>query len=248
MDHFGAFAGSVADGWSIVRSVAVRSGGEPSHSALAGGEAVAPARPATLARLDTAGWESLSASVRDAFEAFIDQLRSAGISVLSRRDNEAAARLEDLLTEADRVSEEILAYEMCWPFDEYIRRHPGLVGDRVRELVERGRRIGLEDYARHCDFRDRLRRVLSALRGACDGIVTLSASGPAPKGLEGERPGPRTYAVPASLTGAPAWSLPLLRVDGLPLGIQLIGFLGGDESLTACARAIDDMNWERRVL
>ena len=42
----------------------------------------------------------------------------------------------------------------------------------------------------------------------------------------------------SSVLGVPAISLPLLAVDGMPLGIQLQGAQHGDERLTATARWI----------
>ena len=51
----------------------------------------------------------------------------------------------------------------------------------------------------------------------------------------------------ANLTGQPAVSLPLAMVDGLPVGIQLIGRMGGDAQLLAlCARLEKLMPWHDR--
>jgi Asp-tRNA(Asn)/Glu-tRNA(Gln) amidotransferase A subunit family amidase len=47
--------------------------------------------------------------------------------------------------------------------------------------------------------------------------------------------------VPASLLGVAALSLPLLSAEGLPLGLQVIGFAGGDARLFATAAAIHDL-------
>lgn len=66
-----------------------------------------------------------------------------------------------------------------------------------------------------------------------DGIVTLSASGPAPLGLSAT--GSRSFLVYATFLGLPAFSLPLMQVDGLPVGLQFIGRHGRDGDL--CARA-----------
>ncbi len=42
----------------------------------------------------------------------------------------------------------------------------------------------------------------------------------------------------ASLTGAPAISLPVLNDDGMPLGLQVTGFDNRDAEVFACAAAI----------
>src|ERR1700747_483592 len=49
------------------------------------------------------------------------------------------------------------------------------------------------------------------------------------------------FNVPASMLGIPALSLPLLSIDGLPLGLQIAGFVGEDASLFAVAAAIRDL-------
>ena len=51
----------------------------------------------------------------------------------------------------------------------------------------------------------------------------------------------------ANLTGQPAVSLPLAMVDGLPVGIQLIGRMGADAELLAlCADLEQWMPWRDR--
>jgi Asp-tRNA(Asn)/Glu-tRNA(Gln) amidotransferase A subunit family amidase len=60
-----------------------------------------------------------------------------------------------------------------------------------------------------------------------------AASGPAPIGLG--HTGSRTFLVYATFLGLPAFSVPLMRVDGLPLGLQLIGAAGRDGA--PCAHA-----------
>jgi Asp-tRNA(Asn)/Glu-tRNA(Gln) amidotransferase A subunit family amidase len=47
--------------------------------------------------------------------------------------------------------------------------------------------------------------------------------------------GSRTFLVYATFLGLPAFSLPLMQVDGLPVGMQLIGASGKDGTL--CAHA-----------
>ncbi|MGE5146866.1 MAG: amidase, partial [Candidatus Eiseniibacteriota bacterium] len=73
-----------------------------------------------------------------------------------------------------------------------------------------------------------------ALEGRVDGFITLAHIGPGqlghPKG------GTPWYNDASSAIGAPTFNLPLLAVDGVPLGIQLMGFEGADEDLAAMAR------------
>jgi Asp-tRNA(Asn)/Glu-tRNA(Gln) amidotransferase A subunit family amidase len=41
------------------------------------------------------------------------------------------------------------------------------------------------------------------------------------------------FAVPSSLLGIPALSLPLFMLDGMPLGLQVLGYANGDANAFA---------------
>jgi len=64
----------------------------------------------------------------------------------------------------------------------------------------------------------------------------LASSGPAIEGFEFS--GSRNYLVYGSWLGFPAFSLPVLSVRGLPLGLQLLGLGDRDGDLCAVARAV----------
>ena len=69
-----------------------------------------------------------------------------------------------------------------------------------------------------------------------DAYVTLASSGPAIKGFEFS--GSRTFIVPGSWLGFPAFALPLMESGGLPFGLQLMGADHLDGNLFAAARWI----------
>ncbi len=73
-----------------------------------------------------------------------------------------------------------------------------------------------------------------------DGCITLAAPGGAPKGLQST--GNAQFAVPSSLLGVPALTLPLFKLDGMPLGLQVLGFFNED------ARAFAIAGWLRDQL
>ena len=78
-----------------------------------------------------------------------------------------------------------------------------------------------------------MRRRLAPLADLADGLITLAATGPAPEGLDWT--GDPVFNAPATTLGAPAITLPLLAVDALPLGLQLIGFQDRDADLFGIA-------------
>ena len=78
-----------------------------------------------------------------------------------------------------------------------------------------------------------MRAVHAELAANCDACITLAAPSNAPEGLAST--GNPEFAVPASLLGVPALSLPLFEVDAMPLGLQLIGYFDRDADAFAIA-------------
>ena len=69
----------------------------------------------------------------------------------------------------------------------------------------------------------------------CDAILTPSAPGPAPLGLEST--GDPSFCTLWTLAGMPALTLPLMNAaNGLPIGVQLVGPRHGDARLLRTAR------------
>jgi amidase len=73
-------------------------------------------------------------------------------------------------------------------------------------------------------------------------LLVPAAAGPAPPighpGAAARRPRTLGLGCVASVGGLPAVSLPLVRVDGLPLGLSLVGAPGEDERLLALAARV----------
>jgi Asp-tRNA(Asn)/Glu-tRNA(Gln) amidotransferase A subunit family amidase len=96
----------------------------------------------------------------------------------------------------------------------------------------------LADYGAAIARRQRNREIHARLAARYDAAITLAAPGAAPVGLGST--GNPVFNVPASLLGIPALSLPLLLAEGLPLGLQVIGFGGEDARLFSVAAAVRD--------
>jgi Asp-tRNA(Asn)/Glu-tRNA(Gln) amidotransferase A subunit family amidase len=99
--------------------------------------------------------------------------------------------------------------------------------------------ITLDNYRTDLRRRARTREVYGQLGGLTDGVITLSATGAAPLGLQST--GDPIFAVPGSLLGVPAISLPVLRADELPLGLQVMGFEQQDAALFGLAAWLRDL-------
>jgi Asp-tRNA(Asn)/Glu-tRNA(Gln) amidotransferase A subunit family amidase len=117
---------------------------------------------------------------------------------------------------------------------EYRKRRPAALSPTIRGYLDRVEAMTPADYRRALDRRSELRRLHRALRDRVDGFITLAHIGPGQKGLPAV--GTPWYNDPSSAIGAPSLGLPLLQVEGVPLGVQLMGFEHEDYSLVAMAR------------
>jgi Asp-tRNA(Asn)/Glu-tRNA(Gln) amidotransferase A subunit family amidase len=235
-DHLGVIAASVEDAW---RGAAQISLGAPSPGVgfLSGAGDASPAshQPRKLIRLFTRGWTETDLETRVSFDAFVDRVKARGIDVTSRDDDHEVAELEHQFEKELDGHVDLIAYEMRWPFEDYLARYGArMVGARIRELLDRAGGVTPGDYEELLATRHRLQRAAAAVLARCDGFITLACSGPAPRGLA--QTGSRTFPSYASWLGLPAFSLPLLAIQGLPVGVQLIGRTGADSTLCAIAQ------------
>ncbi|HEY3160329.1 MAG TPA: amidase [Vicinamibacterales bacterium] len=235
-DHLGVIAATVEDAWRVAAQISLGTA-SPGVGLLAGAAEPPPAahQPRKLIRLFTRGWTETDAASHRAFEALIDRLKSRGVDITSRAEDAEAAELEAQFEKELDGHVDLIAYEMRWPFEDYVTRYgPKRVGPRIRELLEQARALTPGDYEQRLATRQRLQRAAAAVLSRCDGFITLACSGPAPRGLA--HTGSRTFPSYASWLGLPAFSLPLLEVGGLPVGVQLIGRAGADSTLCATAQ------------
>ena len=119
----------------------------------------------------------------------------------------------------------------------------------VRRLLEKGLQFSAVDYVWAMDVMKSVRlelvRAMTSL--SLDAIILPSTAIEAPR-LEdviGREDGEVRNLLTgntwlASLTGAPAISVPALRVNNLPVGLQLVGRPGADWELLAVAEAVEE--------
>ena len=231
MDHLGTFAGSLRDVWIIARHMARLAGGDPGHPGLYGGAAPpAPRKPMRLVRLEMAGWARTGEATRAAFEEIVRSLVSAGVEVYGSGDDPAIDDYEALLARMPELWRDLYRFEMRWPMLQYLALYPDQVPPRLKRGLEEGAGLTQETYRAALVRRAYAKSLHAELAGRVDGFVTLASPGPGPVGTD---QGSAVFNEPSSVLGAPALSLPLMAVDGAPVGVQLMGRAGGDEALTA---------------
>jgi Asp-tRNA(Asn)/Glu-tRNA(Gln) amidotransferase A subunit family amidase len=236
-DHLGVIAATLEDAWRIASHIALAQG-SPGYASLAGASAELPpaVAPRRLIRLYTEGWMTeTSPQTRDAFTKLIMHLCESGVGVAGRDDDPGAAAIEAVLDAgfAER-SLEITAYEMLWPYEQYVERHGALMEQRVHDRMRQARGITPARYESLLAEKQAVVARVRDLAADADAFVMLAASGPAPVGLQ--HTGSRAFLTHATFLGFPAFSLPLMTVDGMPLGLQVIGFPGRDRELCGLAR------------
>ncbi len=134
-----------------------------------------------------------------------------------------------------------------------IARHYGPLADyycdlmspRLRMSVEIGRGISSAAYTDMVAKRADVNVALAALFERFDVIATPASPGPAPKGLGST--GEPVFNAFWTYAGVPCVTLPLLQVDGLPMGVQLVGPKGGDGALLRTARWLEGEAASRRL-
>ena len=236
-DHLGVIAGSLEDLWSVASWIAIASGSPGAAGLHGAGETLPPPRrPRKVIVMHMKAWNTeVDADTRASFDALCAALRRHEIELMTSRDDPTFATFEDtFFGPFVEHSVDITSYEMKWPYEQYLAQHPDLLEARQKERVVRAREITPEIYAERLAEKAAMKERAKQAMADADAILTLSSSGPAPVGHA--HTGSRAYLLFASFLQLPAFSLPLLESQGMPVGAQLIGHAGRDGDLCATAR------------
>jgi Asp-tRNA(Asn)/Glu-tRNA(Gln) amidotransferase A subunit family amidase len=236
----GVLAASLEDAWLVAINIAARAGGDPGHPGLQGPiQPPSQQRPRTLAVLQTAGWDVASSEARRAFQATVERLAKADISIADRHADPIVEEAEAAISNAMALTRIVNAWEGRWPLNTYRNRDAGKLSQSALERLATAEAMTQADYATAITERQHSRDIYARLASRYEAIITLSAPGPAPLGLGST--GNPVFNVPASMLGIPAISLPLLLAEELPLGLQVMGFADADARVFGIATAIRDL-------
>lgn len=231
----GMLAASLAEIWSLTREITSRAGGDAGHPGVMGPMDLPAARkPSKVALLQTAGWEKATDQAKAELQRAVDAVKAAGIEVADRDSDSAVAGVEDAIANAMKLSMDINAWEGRWPLNTYNRdMDPAGLSESAHGRLKQAVSMSQEEFVDLLAERERVRAVYAGLKGKFDATISLSAPGAAPKGLEWT--GDPLFTVHTSLISMPTLSLPVLEDDGLPLGLQVVGFTDDDADLFAVA-------------
>ena len=234
-DTLGTIAGSIEDCWRVAHRIAETVGGTAPHPGISGPEKLGPGiKPSRLIRLYTDGWAEVEGTTQNGFEDLLLKLEESDIEIIDNRKDSNVAELESLLKGVGPLARTITQYERRWPFEHYYEQWKDKLSQELRKSIENAKNITHLEYCEAIGQREKIRRKISCLRKKCDGFITLTAAGPAPLGLKNT--GNRSFQIAWTLTAAPCFTLPLLNIDGLPTGIQLMSFPDNDKALALHAK------------
>ncbi len=217
LDTMGVFARSVEDAAMLSDCLAGGAGLSPLNEKM--GIALAFAHPA--------GWERCDDDMKAAFEEL--QVRLG-----SRAESVALAACFDDAADAHRI---VSLVELSKYAASYAEKCADEISEGMLQDIEMGAGFSAVAYLRALDVVGVLNDALEPIFSKYDAIVTPSALGQAPVGLANT--GEAIFCSLWTLCGTPTISLPMLSgVDGMPLGVQLIGRRGGDLDLLATARTL----------
>ena len=230
----GILGAALADVWQIAHEIVARVGGDAGTAGLQGPDKLPPAtKPRRLAVLETAGWDGASVGAKQQLNECIARLRSAGIEIRTRANDDRVAALETDLVNATELSHRCNGWETRWFFRSMRDRDAAKLSRNVVQRAQKYEDLTLAEHRADLKERARVRAVHAELAANCDACIALAAPSGAPAGLAST--GNPEFAVPGSLLGVPTLSLPLFEVGGMPLGLQLIGYFDRDADAFAIA-------------
>jgi Asp-tRNA(Asn)/Glu-tRNA(Gln) amidotransferase A subunit family amidase len=245
MSTHGVHANCIEDMWRTAIEIAKRAGGDRGMIGLTGPSAPpAAVKPERLIVVEGQGWPTLDAATKVAFSQFLDALQAAGVELVRRDDNPMVAGLERAIADAGAICSKITAWENRWAQRNLVDTNPKGVSERAKATLAMAEAMTPDDYRLALLDRAAAQAHHAAMAGLADAAVMLSCPGPAPlyfTDVPGEplKPRPTGDAVmnyPSSMLFAPAVTMPLLTVGGMPVGVQFMGQQHQDARMTAFAR------------
>jgi Asp-tRNA(Asn)/Glu-tRNA(Gln) amidotransferase A subunit family amidase len=235
INHLGLLGGTLADVWSVAHHIAAVAGGDPGAVPhFAHPELPQSRQPLRLARQYTAGWQHTGGPSQLAFDAYLQTLAQSGVEIVEPARSPELSAYEAATAAVPEWFFDLMLWEIRWPMLAWRERRPDAFSETMLGYIDRAAQLQPADYERACNARERLRAQHRALTGTVDGFITLAHIGPGQIGQP--QTGTPWYNDASSAIGAPTLNLPVLAVDALPLGVQLMGFEHRDADLAAMGR------------
>ena len=178
----------------------------------------------------TPHWDKTDDSTKEAFEHFLNLLRSDKLNVVD-------LEIDNLISKSDALHLDISGYEFKRSISHERFNYYDQLSDQLRNgRLNDGYQVSNKNY--HLALKDLsiLKNQIDAVFDKTDLIITPSAPGEALKGLE--YTGSPIFNTTWSLNGNPCITLPLFKgKQELPIGCQLVARFGEDDQLLNYAKA-----------
>ena len=230
LDQIGVFARTIEDAALIAQQIMVFDDRDPdmqlrARPALIETMAEDPPFNPRLAFIKTPVWGHADSDTKEAFTELV--------TGLGEDINEF--ELPDDFNQAILDHGTIMEADLARSFEQEYANGKDKLSSILREMIERGQKVLAIDYNRALSRIPEYNRALDKVFEWHDAILTPATTGVAPLGLEST--GSPIFCTLWTLCGMPAITIPILQgLNGLPLGVQLVGSKGDDARLLRTAR------------
>jgi Asp-tRNA(Asn)/Glu-tRNA(Gln) amidotransferase A subunit family amidase len=177
-------------------------------------------------------WAGAEKVVHDTFDDNIRSLEAGGAKVSTLK----------IPSSFDKMAEDhdvIMAFDLSRSFSEIRRDHEDKCDPALLEYLDLGDSYTEADYAQVLSAADACRRQFYDVARDVDVIVTPATLGEAPDHSD---TGSNAFIRLWTLLHNPTITLPVARSDrGLPIGLQVIGFVNEDPAFLHAARSIESI-------
>jgi Asp-tRNA(Asn)/Glu-tRNA(Gln) amidotransferase A subunit family amidase len=249
MSTHGPHAGGLEDMWQVAIEIAKRCGGDRGSLGLMGPDTLpAPIKPNRLIVLETEGWPDVDPATRAGFAQLLGQLEAAGVTLIRRADHPFVEALEKAIANGRAVCNGITSWENRWYQRGMLDAAPDGLSARAQATLARAEAMTPDDYRTNLLARQQAQLAHAAVASFADAAITLSCPGPAPlwsgdvpgQPLAARPTGDFVFNAPSSMLFAPVVTVPLISVEGMPVGVQLMGQQNEDARMAGMARWMRD--------
>jgi Asp-tRNA(Asn)/Glu-tRNA(Gln) amidotransferase A subunit family amidase len=249
MSTHGPHANSLEDMWQVAIEMAKRCGGDRGSLGLMGPDTLPAAiKPDRLIVLETEGWPDVDPATREGFAKVLGQLKAAGVTLIHRSDEPLVEALEAAIANGRAICNGITSWENRWYQRGMLDASPNGLSERAKAALFKAEAMTVDQYRANLLARQAAQLAHAAVASFADAAITLACPGPAPI-WAGDKPGQPLAArptgdfvfnAPSSMLFAPVVTVPLMSVDGMPVGVQVIGQQHEDARMTGIARWMRD--------
>ena len=174
----------------------------------------------------TPAWAHAEAGTHAAFDELVRELGAACETIELPKDCDNLIPYQHLVQSAENAA---------W-YGAIHDRHGDRLSPAMHDRLDAGKQVTARAYLEAETARDVLYATMAPALHRYAAIICPAAPGPAPLGLQAT--GNPIFNAMWTYLGVPAVTLPLLEVDGMPVGVQLVGPRRGEARLLRAARQL----------